>query len=277
MADGVDKLRISQALRQVLRPVVRLLLKAGFTWQDFADLAKTTFVEVALEDYGKRGRPTNSSRVAILTGLGRHEVARLRGRLATEDLPTPVYMSRGSRVLSGWHLDPDFIGDDGLPRVLRMSGEDGASFEALVRRYAGDVPVVAMFKELLAAGAVAVDGDDAVRVLKRSYVPKTMSDDQVRLWGSVLHDAGATLAHNLTRAEPELPRFERRAVSLAVDARYLPAFRAFLEREGQAFLERVDDWLTSHEVKGDDAMRRRLRLGAGVYHIEGPKLKDGLS
>jgi len=277
MTGESDKNRIAMALRQVLRPVVRLLLKAGFTWQDFADLAKTTFVEVGVADYGKRGRPTNSSRVAILTGLGRHEVGRLRERIATEDLPTPVYMSRGSRVLSGWHLDPDFTGDEGLPRVLPMSGEEAASFESLVRRYAGDVPVVAMFKELLAAGAVAVDAHDVVRVLKRSYVPMPMSEDQVRLWGSVLHDVGATLAHNLTRDETELPRFERRAVSLTVDARCLPAFRAFLEREGQAFLERIDDWLTSHEVKGDDAARRRLRLGAGVYHIEGPKLKDGLS
>lgn len=273
MSNEGDKRRIAQALRQVLQPVVRLLLKAGFTWQDFADLAKTTFVEVALEDYGKRGRPTNSSRASILTGLGRHEVARLRDRLAEEGLPSAIYMSRGSRVLSGWHQDPDFLGEDGLPRTLSFAGE-GATFETLVRRYGGDVPVVAMFKELVAAGAVARDDADIVTVLKRSYVPKAMADDQVRLWGSVLHDIGATLAHNLTREGDELARFERRAVVLSVDSRYLPAFRAFLEREGQAFLERVDDWLVAHEAKGEEAARRRLRLGAGVYHIEGPKTKE---
>lgn len=261
-------------MRQLLRPVVRLLLRSGCTWREFAELAKTTFVEVAQEDFGKRGRPTNASRIAILTGLSRREVALQRVHLEREEPPSAHYMSRASRVLSGWHQDPEFLGEDGLPAVLSFEGSIG-SFEALSRRYAGDVPIVAMFKELSAAGAVRREpADDSVSVLRRAYVPTALNEDQLRLWGSVLHDVGATLTHNLTRSADERPRFERRAVSLSVDARDLPAFRAFLEREGQAFLERVDDWLTNHEVKDEVAARRKLRLGAGLYQIEGPKTKD---
>jgi len=145
-------------------------------------------------------------------------------------------------------------------------GED-AMFADLVRRYAPDLPVVAMLKELRSAGAVAVDAARRVEARARSYVPRTTDANQVRLWGTVLADVGTTLEHNLMRGAQGVPRFERAAISLDVDPRQLPAFRAFLEREGQAFLERVDDWLTTHAASGD-AERRPVRLGAGLYHIE---------
>lgn len=266
MVSQDSKGQVERALRQLLRPIVRLLLRTGFSWKEFAELARTVFVEVATDEYGKRGRPANASRVAILTGLSRRDVARQRQLLTTEAPIPSAYMSRGSRVLSGWHQDAEFVDQTGAPLELAFDGSDG-SFAALARRYAPDLPVVAMFKELAAAGAVARLPDGRVRALKRSYVPQPMAEDQVRLWGSVLHDVGTTLAHNLTRGD-DLPRFERRAVNLRVDSRYLPVFRAFLEREGQAFLERVDDWLTAHEIKGEAAASRTVRLGAGVYHLE---------
>src|SRR5512134_387979 len=64
--------------RLLLRPVVRLLLRCGVTWKEFAELCKVVYVEVAAADFGRRGRPTNASRIAILTGLGRREVKRVR-------------------------------------------------------------------------------------------------------------------------------------------------------------------------------------------------------
>lgn len=276
MENTLQREWVASALQQLLRPIVRLLLKSGWTWKEFAELAKSVFVEVAIDDFGKRGRPTNSSRVAILTGLGRRDVAVLREQLAREPAPDVNYMSRGSRLLSGWHQDPDFLTQDGQPRVLHFEG-DGATFTTLSHRYAGDIPVVAMFKELVATGAVSRDRDGLVRVLRRAFMPTTLSADQLRLWGSGLHDLGATLTHNLTRDPQTPPRFERRAVNLTVDARFLPAYRSFLAREGQLFLERVDDWLSNHEVADEDISRSRLRLGAGVFHIEGPKTKEGRS
>ncbi len=257
---------LQEALRQVLRPIIRLLLKAGWGSKEFVELAKDTFVEVATEEFGKRGRPANASRVAILTGLSRREVAQRRERALSHGEMPRTFMTRASRVLSGWHQDPEFIDEAGKPRDLALEGPHG-TFEALSRRYAGDVPVLAVLKELDGGGALARREDGLLRVVKRSYVPQPMGDNQVRLWGSVLHDVASTLAHNLTRAEQELPRFERRAVNLEVERRYLPAFRALLEREGQIFLERIDDWLTAHAVR-EGGERRPLRLGVGLYQIQ---------
>jgi hypothetical protein len=279
MSEPSSRSGLERACRQVLRPIARLLLKAGWTWKEFAEVSRGVFVQVASDEFGKRGRPANASRVAILTGLNRRDVSRLRK--AAEDAPDEAapggYMSPGSRVLSGWHQDGEFLDEHGQPRALSLvAGETPAGFPELVRRYAPDLPVVAMLKELRAASAVEIDEQKLVHAKQRSYVPRTTDENQVRLWGTVMQDVGTTLEHNLMRTPDEVARFERAAISVGVDPRQLPAFRAFLEREGQAFLERVDDWLTAHAVEDGDE-RRAMRLGAGVYHIEeapAPRRRD---
>ena len=46
----------------------------------------------------------------------------------------------------------------------------------------------------------------------------------------------------------------------------LPEFRRYLEREGQAFLERADAWLAAHQAPDGDT--DVVRLGVGTYHIQ---------
>ena len=75
---------VLSACRLWLKPVARWLLRSGVTWKEFAELARSAFVDTAFEEFGIRGRPTNVSRVALLTGLSRRSAVALR-------------MSRGSR------------------------------------------------------------------------------------------------------------------------------------------------------------------------------------
>ena len=267
MASRALRTRILDALERLLDPIVLLLLKSGITWREFADLAKVKFVQVATKEFGIRGRPTNASRVAILTGIDRRDVRKLR--LAAAEQPTfdLGFMSKPTQLLDGWFHDPNFRSASGQPRDLQVSeGED--SFAALVRRYTPGIPHVAMIKELRAVGAVGELPDGRLRALKRNYIPRELTDNQIRLWGSVLQDVGTTLEHNLMRTESEPPRFERRALNLSVDPRARREFEAFLAVEGQAFLERVDEWLAAHQIEGRGAAPvEGIRVGVGVYEI----------
>jgi Family of unknown function (DUF6502) len=267
MASRELRSRILDALGRLLEPIVLLLLKSGITWREFADLAKVKFVQVATSEFGIRGRPTNASRVAILTGIDRRDVRKLRTVSSEQPVFAPGFMSKPTQVLDGWFHDPDFRAASGKPRELQVSeGED--SFAALVRRYVPGIPHVAMIKELRAVGAIEELPDGRLRALKRNYIPRELADNQIRLWGSVLEDVGTTLEHNVMRKPSERPRFERRALSLTVERRALLEFEAFLAAEGQAFLERIDDWLAGHQVdnSGEDTPPT-LRLGVGVYQI----------
>src|SRR5688572_1645145 len=235
MASGRVSASIQSALGLLLEPVILLLLKSGVTWKQFSAIAKARYVKVATQEFGIRGRATNVSRVAILTGMDRRDVRKLRAELTDSDVSQPGFVSKPTLVLEGWHSDREFVTEDGKPRELKVDGER-RSFAALVRRHAPGIPVVAMIKELVAAGAVERIEGDKVRALKRTYIPRALSENQIRLWGSVLRDVGTTLEINVSRTPTERPRFERRALSLDVDRDALPEFREFLESEGQAFL-----------------------------------------
>jgi len=247
---------------------VLLLLKSVIGWKDFAGLAKEKFVTVATDAFGIRGRPTNLARVAILSGIERREVARLRQRASEQHTPQQGYMSKPSQVLHAWYHDPRYLDPAGKPRDLEVDDSEG-SFTELVRRYAPNTPLVALLKELRAAGALEEVDGKRLRALKRSYIPREPNENLIRLWGSVLEDHGTTFEHNLNRDEAEPPRFERRAISLRVDPKSLPEFRETLERAGQAFLERMDDWINAHQVDSSTAEQGAgIRLGVGVYHIQ---------
>jgi hypothetical protein len=240
------------------------------TWKEFAELAKTTYVEVASQRFGKRGRPTNVSRTAVLTGLARREVRKQREQLEHAPEPLAAYVTKASLVLTAWHLHPEFLDASGKPLPLTLDGE-GTTFELLMRRCgASDVRPSTLLKELLDAGAVRKRSDGRIEALQRNYIPHSIDEQLIRLWGTVLADIGTTYAHNLMREGRTPARFERAAVNARIAASSLKEFRHFLETEGQAFLERVDAWLTAHEVADSDATREKetLRLGAGLYHIQ---------
>ena len=257
------------ATRQWLMPVVNVLLRCGITWQEFAALAKSAYVEVATRQFGKRGRPTNVSRMAVLTGLTRRQVRQERERIDAGPAPLTGYVSKASLVLTAWHLDPHFLDGAGRPALLTLKG-DGASFESLLKRCgSGDVPSSTLLKELRSAGAVRKTADGRLEALRRMYIPQTVDGEFIRLWGTGLADIASTYVNNLTRDRKTPPRFERAAVNNRVRMDALPEFRKFLNEEGQAFLERLDAWLTAHEVRADEeGTRGAVRLGAAVYHIQ---------
>ena len=113
--------KIHSAILLVLRPIARALLSGGVGYREFSEIAKTAFVDVATKDFGIRGRPTNISRVAVMTGLTRKEVRRIReaanessGRIDVKD--TPI-----AQILHRWHTDAEFLTRDGEPLELPVS------------------------------------------------------------------------------------------------------------------------------------------------------------
>lgn len=266
---GSSKTSALRAFRLLFRPVARILLRAGVTWRELAEVVKATYVEIATLDFGIRGRPTNISRVAILTGFSRREVRRLRDLLESEAPQSFDRMNHATRVLSGWWQDEGYTDAGGAPLQLPRTGP-APSFEALCERYSGDVPATTMLKELLHVGAAEEVAPGVVEARSRYYMPVLMDPEQMLRSGSVLADIGETVAYNLHRGESDPSRFERRATNTNMPPEAAGAFRDFLEREGQAFLEKVDAWLTAHERKGNNADDESpgIRLGFGTYWIE---------
>jgi hypothetical protein len=264
----VIKRHVLAACRHLLAPVARLLLRSGVTWGEFAELSKEVFVDVARRSYGIQGRPTNNSRVAMITGLSRREVTRVRDVLIGEAQAAEPPASRVAQVLSAWHVDAEFLDDEGKPMPLPANGQH-RSMATLLKRYAGDLPHGAFLKELQHLGLIEKNGDDGFRVLARDYLRSPADPDIVRQLGVALHDHGTTLAHNVNAERDEPARFEGMASTPRLAPRYTRAFAKFAEDRGQAFLEEIDAWLVRHEVKGSEKNRagQGVRVGLGVYLI----------
>lgn len=265
---AVLKDQIIESCRFLLLPVVRFLLKHGVSWAEFSELAKEAYVVVARDEYGVQGRPTNNSRVAMLTGISRREVASVRDRILDATATAPALQgNRISQVLTGWHTDSEFLDPSGAPLVLPAEGKE-ASFEALLRRYAGDLPHGAVRKEMVNRGLLETADDGTLRVLKRDYVYSALDPEIVRRMSVALNDHATTLEHNLDEKRSTETRFEGMADEARIPVSRVSEFRELVERRGMAFLEEIDTWLSRH-ASGDEkaADTRSIRLGAGVYLV----------
>jgi hypothetical protein len=282
----VDEQRIGALAicRAALRALVKILLKHGVMHRDLVELSKEIYVDVARSDYGIRGRPTNVARMALLTGLDRKEITRIKKKLdsraaseAASDVTPQHQRDRIARVLSGWHQDPDYIGPDGKPRRLPLEGP-APSYADLVKRYGGDVPPTTILRELKRTGAVTATDDETLEVLRRNYRLDTVDPEALARAGSVLADIGHTVTHNLYHDARQQSRFEARASNVNIPPWALPAYRKFIYDESQAFLEKVDAWLTKHEVSDTEAKRSAAqRIGVGVYWIQSDETPEASS
>jgi hypothetical protein len=251
-----------------MKPIIRFLLRNRVTWEEFSELSKDVFVDVAREDYGIQQRPTNNSRVAMMTGLSRREVARIRDRLVDRD--ENLIGRRGNRIsqiLTGWHVDDEFTDDAGQPKDLPATGPSG-SLSALLKRYAGDLPHSALRKEMLHAGLIEERAYGELRVLRRDYTYQSLDPEIINQMSVSLHDHATTLAHNLNAERKSPPRFEGVADNIHISSRSARSFMKLVEDRGMDFLNEMDGWLSTHEVEeSKSAAGREARLGVGVYLI----------
>jgi len=264
----VQKDRIFKACQHFMKPIIRFLLRNRISWDEFSELSKDIYVDVARQDYGIQGRPTNNSRVAMMTGLSRREVAQIRDRLLDDEAgPEGLHGNRISQVLTGWHVDSEFVNASGQPKDLPATGPSG-SLSALFKRYAGDLPHSALRKEMLQEGLIEQRKNGDLRVLQREYTYQALDPEIVDQMSVSLHDHAATLEHNLNGERQSPPRFEALADNVHVSSRSVRAFGELVESRGLGFLNEMDAWLSEHEIDdGKSAGGREVRVGVGVYLI----------
>ena len=268
---------VQAALRNLMEPIIKLLLRNGVAYRDFARFCKSVYVDIAARDFGIDGRPTNVSRIALLTGIDRKEVKRVKDELIENTLAKQAQISqdRLTRLLSAWYQDERYVDTKGKPKTIPLDGP-APSFLELAKRHGGDVPGHTLLKELIKSNCVKKDEDGFLTAHAREYIALGSSPEALLRAGTVVNEISHTLFHNLYTVNDiarATPRFERRASNINMSAKKIKEFKAYLSDEGQQFLERVDDWLTDNE-EPEGSIEPRIRLGAGLYGIESRNKPD---
>ncbi len=264
--DGVA----AAAIHRFLPSIVRMALYGGINGRQFVDLVKQAYVNVVTEDYGRSGRPTNIARTALLTGLSRNDVKRLR---QLSDKENPTLHSDKKRyglgeLLREWHTGARYLDPGGTPLVLDFDGPE-PSFSRLALRFFSDVPPTTTLRELLEGGAVRKDAHGRIVPLRDFFLPAFGNKDNTERMGGLIADFVGTVSFNLKRTEDELSRIEIRTTAEDIAVEHEAAFRAVLEREATNFYRRMERWLRDKKEFETTSEDKKMRLGFGVYQISG--------
>lgn len=197
------------ALRRVMRPLVRLMLRKGVTYTMFTDLLKEVFVDVAHREFRLNDTAPTDSRISLLTGVHRKDVRRLRNEGDTAIAALPDNITLGAQLVNVWTNTPPFCSAPGQARALaRLASVGGdCSFDALVAKVSTDIRGRVVLDEWLRLGVVRLDEQDCVHLEAHAFVPQKGFDEKAAYFGHNLHDHACAAVHNLSGEGP--PFFER--------------------------------------------------------------------
>jgi len=266
MSENVKKPLLA-ACRHLLHPLVRILLRHGVSYGEFSDSVRGAYIDIAKAELIPPGRPHSDSRLAILTGITKEEVHRVRALDESED--PEVGLNRIARVLQGWCQDPAYLGPYGLPLEIPFEG-DGISFEQLVKTYTDSTSPRALLDELLRVNAARETDDGYVRLLNRAYVPTPLDPVGLERLGNVVNYFIDTVDFNLQKKKQGEGRFERYAITMeGLLPSKFQAFDELIREKGQELLEILDDWLGQNETQGGHKLppTESIRTGVGIFHF----------
>ena len=261
---------LQTATQALLRPLVKLLLNNGVSFGEFSEWARESFVEVAAHEFVLEGKAQTNTRISVLTGIFRRDVARIRKQKAK-----PIEKSKTSnrlvRIIAAWRRASEYLGENGEPKAIPLEGET-PSLEMLVKRYGGDVSYQAILGEMERLQIVE-KADDGLLVLKAlAYVPTKDLNKQFELMGRASADLLSTINHNIE--SPDNSRIQMSVAYEGVPPETVARFKEMSEHKAMAMLRKFDAWLADNLEEFDEEAARgedreeQYRVGLGLYYFQ---------
>ena len=261
----------------MLKPIIRILLTSGINYRQFSKITRVLFVSIALDDFRRGQEHSNISRASIITGISRSEVRKLKVELEQDNTiyssdfadnkPLEDTLTNAGRILDCWWKDPDYIDSSGNPKVIKIDQEHKPSFKHLMKTHGGDLKITAMLNELKKSKSIEIINETSVKTLTRYYMPIPSDSTHIVRAAHVISDFASTVHKNMIAQEGDPTLFEGRAYNTSIPLNQVDNFKEFMEKEGQNFLERIDDWLSEHDITNVPEEEITTTLAAGLYTI----------
>lgn len=258
---------LARAMMKILRPLVRMLLRAGVEFDEFAEMSKRVFVETAVRDLPSPPAVKSIARIAIATGLPQREVEKILASGNGGERRGPNVAAALAELVQQWHTDSTFSGPYGVPLELDFDETPKRNFCELARRVTKEIPPRLLLDELLAAGAVERAGPDHYKIVTRTFVfPSTMTPGMYDYFASVMTDLASTVEYNMrdhvTRKRIERSVFSDRPLSIS----QLEAFEEFARSKVPDLIGELDNWLARAAAQAPPADTEPLvDVGINVF------------
>jgi hypothetical protein len=255
----------AQAIAQVLQPLARLMIGHGLQLMPMVDLLKKALVDEAQSSYGLADKSSSDTRVALLTGVHRKDVKRLREAPNTTDTSAAPMMPIAAAVVARWISEPRYLNADQTPlalaRTARRSNAGEPDFTTLVSEISRDVGARAVLDELTRLGVVALRDDGLAELLSPAFVPKEGLSESFHFLAANVSDHLACAVHNLTADTPRM--LEQSAFCLDLSPTQAEQLQA---RARQLWGQTLQQFLQTATVaeqrsQHEGGLRRRVRFG----------------
>jgi len=272
--------QLLHALRRVFRPVVRVLIRAGIRFDEFAELARGVFVETAIRDGLDNVAIPTRVRVSVVTGVSKQQVDYYIDNKDAIPSAKPTLASIMVEVLQKWHTDPQYVGPYGIPLELEFEvGSGGRCFRTLVSLVDETVSAGIVLEELLRVGSVTYSGEQHLRAVSRYFMmPEPMSPQQVENFGNTLTRLAQTLEFNMDPKNPKkrLERFVLADRGLPADV--LPKFESYARERATELLLDLDNWLTPFSASNSADDSPRIAAGLNIFlYVDPPADEKALA
>ncbi|MCB0344947.1 MAG: hypothetical protein KDD66_07510 [Bdellovibrionales bacterium] len=245
-----------QALMHMLKPLVRYWIRGSNTIQDFVDLLKLVFIQVAVEEMEHTGSKINVSRISVMTGVHRTDVTKVYKQQEEPSREVPDVVSR---VIGKWQSDSSFTTTEGKPRIISF-GDDNSEFVSLVRSVSKSVSPGSVLFELERCNSVRRSSKGLALVRTTHKV----TTDVLRATEIMSKDAESLMSaihENIESAAEVSPNLHIRTEYDNVFLKDIPKIREWLRVEGKKFHKKARDYLSKFDK---DINERQEAAGATV-------------
>lgn len=260
--------RLEAALRKMFFPFARVMLRHGLDVKPIIRILKAGFVDAAISEHGKNGKPASISRASELIGLTRKEIREIVNEELQKKLVHTKFSGDEATLLAYWNSDPRFASSDGQPKVLEI-GPGPGTFADLVEQSIGNISLDDTIRRLQESECASVDSDGRITLLKRDW---NVSEDLPRLLRDTFGTLATTVDYNDARTD-EFGLCQRISFTVRADPKKVVVTKRMLRNRIIRFIEEVDDQITGIEVHDnsaeDDLSNPDLgKLGVAAYLFE---------
>jgi len=283
--DGQERRAFERLLERALAPLMPIAINYGMNANDVALVTRAVYIrEIEARLQQERGHEISDARLALVAGLTRREVERVRRGGSGKDSirgESAEQLSRIAVVLSAWHTNPNFSGAYGIPLDLDLNRSDSSShrsFADLIEAACAELPQTVTLDELVAQGVAEVVGGTLVRCKARAAISNSKGSSGMAgllaQYGRFLATAAGTVAHNIDHEDPSDGYFDRLLISdVPLSDRTRKHFHARAMSAADAFLTELDSWLSKNTGEPTEGSDRRY--GIGVFFFQENRSEDG--
>lgn len=258
----------AQALALVLQPMARLMIDHGLQLPAMVELLKSALVNEAVGAYGLADKGSSDTRIALLTGVHRKDVKRLREAppTATPSCPT---VSVAASVVARWISEPRFLNTDQTARALARTPRRGSvgepDFSTLVAEVSRDVGARSVLDELERLGVVTLQDDGYVALNATAFVPHEGQSELFHFLGTSVSDHLGAAVHNLAPDRCGPLMLDQSAFSQDLSAEQATQLQQQARRLWASVLQPFLQTATVAEQRSEGVVGPKHRIRFGVY------------